>query len=108
MTVRMRHTKGHMANRRSHHALSEPRLSTCPDCNASHVRHTACNACGRYRGRVVIDVAAKALKQEKKAKARRAEALRTGGADSRSKSETDKADESNPKALNAEALSKAQ
>lgn len=58
MTVRMRHTKGHTGNRRSHHALTEARFSTCADCGASHIRHQACPACGKYRGRVVIDMKA--------------------------------------------------
>lgn len=58
MTVRMRHTKGHTANRRSHHALTEARFSVCADCGASHIRHQACPSCGKYRGRVVIDMKA--------------------------------------------------
>ena len=63
MTVRMRHTKGHTANRRSHHALKEPRFSTCANCQASHVRHTMCGTCGSYRGRTVVDVKAKEAKR---------------------------------------------
>ena len=63
MSVRMRHTHEHTANRRSHHALKEPRLSTCKDCGEKHVRHHMCDSCGRYRGRVVVDVAAKAAKK---------------------------------------------
>lgn len=55
MTVRMRHTKGHTANRRSHHALSEARFSVCATCKAPHVRHTMCAKCGSYRGRTVVD-----------------------------------------------------
>ncbi|MDP7648333.1 MAG: 50S ribosomal protein L32 [Candidatus Pacebacteria bacterium] len=66
----MRHTSGHTGNRRSHHALKEPRLSTCPDCKAPTKRHTVCNACGRYRGRVVIDMAAKLEKKHAKEKAK--------------------------------------
>lgn len=31
------------------------------------LRHRACTSCGRYRGRVVIDVAAKAVKAAAKA-----------------------------------------
>ncbi len=58
MTVRMRHTKGHTANRRSHHALTEVRFSKCADCGADHIRHQACQACGKYRGRLVVDVPA--------------------------------------------------
>lgn len=57
MSIRMRHTRSHTRNRRSHHALSEPRLSTCPDCGKQHIRHQVCMQCGKYRGREVVDVA---------------------------------------------------
>lgn len=30
------------------------------------IRHQACSSCGRYRGRVVIDVAHKAMKRAEK------------------------------------------
>lgn len=59
MTVRMRHTKGHTGNRRSHDGLSGPRLSACPSCGSSHIRHQICPVCGYYRGRTVIDMQAK-------------------------------------------------
>lgn len=68
MSVRMRHTKSHTANRRSHHGLTEPRLSSCSNCGGSHIRHKVCGNCGQYRGRIVIDVAAQLAKKEKKAK----------------------------------------
>jgi large subunit ribosomal protein L32 len=70
MTVRMRHTSGHTGNRRSHHGLKEPRLSVCPDCKALTARHSACLSCGRYRGRVVIDMVAKLEKKQTKIKTR--------------------------------------
>ena len=73
MSVRMRHTREHTANRRSHHALIEPRLSVCSNCSLKHERHKACGNCGQYRGREVIDVAAKLAKKEKKIKSRRDE-----------------------------------
>jgi large subunit ribosomal protein L32 len=56
----MRHTRGHTANRRSHHALEEARYSTCPKCQATHIRHQMCTNCGTYQGRTVIDVKARA------------------------------------------------
>jgi len=67
----MRHTRSHTRNRRSHHALSEPRLSQCSHCKAMHVRHKVCSTCGYYRGRLVVDVLQKA---EKKAGAKRDQA----------------------------------
>ena len=63
MSVRMRHTREHTANRRSHHALSEPRLSTCSNCSEKHPRHKMCENCGQYKGRQVVDVASKQAKR---------------------------------------------
>ncbi|MCR4274453.1 MAG: 50S ribosomal protein L32 [Candidatus Campbellbacteria bacterium] len=59
MTVRMRHTVGQTGSRRSHHALTEPRLSTCSSCGSKHIRHQACSVCGIYRGRTVLDAKGK-------------------------------------------------
>ena len=68
MVVRMRHTRAHTANRRSHHALKSAGLVTC-ECGAQRVSHRACPACGRYNGRVVVDLAAKTqARMERKAK----------------------------------------
>ncbi|OGZ12372.1 MAG: 50S ribosomal protein L32 [Candidatus Lloydbacteria bacterium RIFCSPHIGHO2_02_FULL_51_22] len=68
MVVRMRHTRGHTRNRRSHHGIEGQALSKCASCGASHVRHRACAACGTYRGRQVFSVAKKHAKTEKKKK----------------------------------------
>lgn len=68
MVNRMRHTRSHRGNVRSHHALSEVRFANCPDCNKKHLPHTACENCGKYNGRVVLDVHSKIAKKEKKAK----------------------------------------
>lgn len=69
MVVRMRHTRAHSANRRSHHALTGGRFSKCAKCGAMHIRHRACGECGTYRGREVVNVMKKVEKQAKKAKA---------------------------------------
>jgi len=71
MSVRMRHTKGHTRNRRSHHALKTPRLSKCPSCGSLHLRHRVCETCGNYRGRLVIDVMAKIEKKTERIKAKK-------------------------------------
>jgi large subunit ribosomal protein L32 len=97
MTVRMRHTRSHTANRRSHHALKEPRLSACPDCKSPTKRHSACLSCGRYRGRVVIDMAAKIEKKQEKAKAK---------AKARGEEATSEPEQTEDKVLNATELSK--
>lgn len=60
MVVRMRHTRSHTANRRSHHALKSPEMAVCKNCGAMHRPHHMCLACGFYNGRVVIDMKAKA------------------------------------------------
>lgn len=66
MVVRMRHTKAHTRNRRSHHALNEVPLVKCEDCQAWKQRHRVCMECGKYRGRTMIDVVAKAEKKTSK------------------------------------------
>ncbi|PIT91342.1 50S ribosomal protein L32 [Candidatus Kaiserbacteria bacterium CG10_big_fil_rev_8_21_14_0_10_49_17] len=78
MSSRMRVTRSHRNNRRSHHALVDARLSVCGNCNATHLRHRVCGNCGQYRGRIVVDVAAAAEKKAAKAEARK-EALREAG-----------------------------
>ena len=42
--------------RRSHHALSAPALSQCPQCGASKEPHRVCAECGHYRGRQIFAV----------------------------------------------------
>ena len=59
MVIRMRHTRSHTANRRSHHALKAPALAVCKNCNATHRPHHMCLECGYYNGRQVMDLKAK-------------------------------------------------
>jgi len=78
MGSRMRLTKSKTGSRRSQHGVVEPNLSKDPESGAPHPRHRVSPTTGRYRGRVVIDVAAKLEKQEKKRKKRESEAIRSG------------------------------
>ena len=72
MVVRMRHTKSHTANRRSHHALKATNFSKCGNCGTLGKRHNVCVSCGFYRGRKVVDLVKKAEKKQKKEKAKKA------------------------------------
>ncbi|MBP9711888.1 MAG: 50S ribosomal protein L32 [Candidatus Pacebacteria bacterium] len=74
MVVRMRHTKSHTANRRSHHALKSTSFAKCENCSALKRRHTVCVGCGFYRGKKVVDLVKKTEKKQKKAKAKSAAA----------------------------------
>ncbi|MDO8522715.1 MAG: 50S ribosomal protein L32 [bacterium] len=68
MTVRMRHTPSHSANRRSHHALSGIASIKCPKCGVDALPHHVCANCGFYKGREAVDVLKKLTKKERKAK----------------------------------------
>lgn len=67
MVVRMRSTKSHTGNRRSHHALSKPAL-TKDEAGNPALRHRLSKATGTYRGRKVVDLSAKLEKRAKAAK----------------------------------------
>jgi len=73
MVVRMRSTKSHTKNRRSHHALESTSFSKCENCQVFKRRHTVCSGCGFYRGKKVLDLIKKTEKKQKKAKAKKAE-----------------------------------
>ena len=77
MVVRMRRNRSQTAKRRSHHALSKAAIVTC-ECGALRRPHMACTNCGKYNGRVVIDVIARAKRDARRAK-RRQTALRESG-----------------------------
>lgn len=80
MSSRMRITRSKTNSRRAHHGASETRLSKDPETGDFHPRHRVSPITGRYRGRVVIDVAARLAKKEEKRKKREIEALRSGEA----------------------------
>lgn len=67
MVIRMRHTRAHTGNRRSHHALSKPAFTTDKETGALALRHRASPINGVYKGKVVA-----ALEKKLARKARRA------------------------------------
>jgi len=108
MSVRMRHTRGHTRNRRSHHALTARRLSACSSCGALHVRHQVCPSCGVYRGRAALDVASKQerSRQRKEAKERAIGEATGGGSKHEHADEVKEADAADQRALSPEQLSR--
>jgi len=73
MVIRMRHTKSHTKNRRSHHALKSTGLIKCDNCKNFKKSHTVCSSCGFYRGVKVLDLVKKLEKKQKKEKAKKKE-----------------------------------
>jgi ribosomal protein L32 len=73
MVVRMRHTKSQRNRTRSHHRLSSPSVTLDKSSNVPHLRHRASLVTGEYRGRKVIDIAAKLARKSKKAAASKKE-----------------------------------
>ena len=66
MVIRMRHTRAHTKNRRSHHALKANTINTDEKTKTSSLRHRVNLETGMYRGRQVIDIVKKAAKSIKK------------------------------------------
>jgi large subunit ribosomal protein L32 len=79
----MRANRSKTGMRRSHQAIAGARVSLC-ECGAQRVSHRACPSCGKYNGRVIIDVVARAKRDQRRTK-RREKALRESGQLSESK-----------------------
>ena len=71
MVIRMRHTRAHTGNRRSHHAVKASNPSLCQDCGHPRLSHTVCPNCGKYKGKVVVNKNAKTEKKVKKTTAKK-------------------------------------
>ena len=65
---KQRHTKSRRNRRRSHLALKEKELSSCPKCGEPILSHRYCANCGFYKDKEVVDVLARLEKKEKKQK----------------------------------------
>ncbi len=90
MVVRMRVNRSKTGKRRSHHAIAGQRLATC-ECGALRVSHRACPNCGKYNGRVVIDVVARAKRDVRRAKRKEHELRASGQVTETKEKETAKA-----------------
>lgn len=58
------YSKTHMG--RAHLALKKKTLNKCPKCGQAVLPHTACEFCGTYKGKEVINVDKKNTKNLKK------------------------------------------
>lgn len=79
MVVRMRRNRSETAKRRSHHALSGVRTARC-ECGALRQPHRACPTCGKYGGKIAVDVVARAEREQKRAKRKEQELKASGQA----------------------------
>ena len=77
MVVRMRRNRSQTAQRRSHHALTATRVQKC-ECGALRQQHRACASCGKYRGKVGVDVVAAAQRTARRNKRRDKEMMASG------------------------------
>ena len=87
MVVRMRRNTSQTAKRRSHHALSSARLTKEKGESRPRLRHRASKETGLYRGKVAIDVVARAKREARRMK-RKEKELRASGIDTTKKETT--------------------
>lgn len=66
MVIRMRHTRAHTANRRSHHALTGNTITVDKETGAPALRHRVSRATGKYRGKQVLNLVEKVTKAQAK------------------------------------------
>ncbi|RJQ35761.1 50S ribosomal protein L32 [Candidatus Parcubacteria bacterium] len=77
MVVRMRANRSKVGKRRSHLRAESLRVSRC-ECGAERMAHRACPSCGKYNGKVIIDVVARTEREQRRVK-RKEKALRESG-----------------------------
>lgn len=78
MSVRMRHTRSHTKNRRSHHALAETNLIKDEENNTLHLPHRLDEKTGMYRGKQIISND-ELKRREQRMKAKQEAGARTRG-----------------------------
>jgi large subunit ribosomal protein L32 len=77
MVVRMRVNRSKTGKRRSHHGLASTRVSTC-ECGELRQSHRACPSCGKYNGKVAVDIVEAKKREQRRAKRKQTE-LRASG-----------------------------
>ena len=66
MTIpKKKHTSSKVGRRRSHHALKQTKLFSCPKCGKAILPHRACPFCGNYRGKEIVKIKVKKAKSKK-------------------------------------------
>lgn len=73
MSVRMRHTRSHTKNRRSHHALSANAVVKDKESGNLRLPHRLDEETGMYRGRLIVPERKREVKEEKKRRERNQE-----------------------------------
>ena len=71
MSVRMRHTRGHTNNRRSHHALKSTNIVKDKETGNLRLPHRLDETTGMYRGKLIAPQKAKAVVAKKPTKAKK-------------------------------------
>ena len=66
MVNRMRATRAHRDNRRSHHALKANALTLCDSCGQPKLPHKICANCGNLKGKKIATVTKKLDKKVKR------------------------------------------
>ena len=84
----MRANRSKTGMRRSHAAISGTRLSKC-SCGAKRISDRACSECGKYNGRVVIDIVARTKREQRRTK-RREKELKESGKETKEKATSEK------------------
>jgi ribosomal protein L32 len=67
MVIRMRHTRAHTGNRRSHHALKNPPITVDAKSGVTHRRHRLGVGSATWNGRIVTSVEKKIARQARRA-----------------------------------------
>ena len=83
----MRKNRSQTAMRRNNHAISGQRLATC-ECGAARLTHRACPQCGKYNGKVVIDIVAAAKRTALRDKRKQTELRASGQTEETKEKET--------------------